>query len=223
VKNITNDLLQGGLYAENLHSGLNTTVADTIQKWSGDSQYFRALYAEDLEDVGAGVASSNGLTYFVLDVGSALDDPAYWYTATPTSDGVVFTSTPLEDGKIYHVVQSKEYLWNVALAYNVSVDELKKLNRLSNDDVYEGQRLLIYQPTPGPTLSPTPGVTPTATFGIPTSTATSPITPTITSTFTPQPAPPASSQSGGIVFAAIVLIALVGAGIGVWLGSKKEV
>jgi uncharacterized protein YkwD len=219
---VAGDLTQGGLYAENLASGLNATVDAAIQKWRSDPQYFHALYAEDLEDVGAGVASANGVSYFVLDVGSALDDPAYWYTATPTSDGIVSTSTPLEDGKIYHTVQANEYLWNIALAYALTVEDLMKLNRLPNTDVYEGQKLLIYQPTPGPTLSPTPGITPTATFGIPSSTPTQPVTPTATLTFTPQPTPPASVQSGGKVIGAIVLVALFAAGVGAWLGRKKE-
>lgn len=221
---VAGNLLEGGLYAENLHSGLNATVAEVIEKWSGDTQYFRALYAEDLKDAGAGVASSGGVTYFVLDVGAALEDPAYWYTATPTSDGVVLTSTPLDDGTIYHVVQAKEYLWNIALAYGMTVEEIKKLNGLATNDIYEGEKLLIFKPKPqiGPTPTPTLGVTPTATFGIPTSTVTEPVTPTATLTPTPPPLPPASSQSGQKAIGVIVVLALLAAGVGALLGRKKE-
>ncbi len=221
---VAGNLSQGGLYAENLHSGLNASADDAIEKWSGDSQYFRALYSEDFEDVGAGVASAGGVTYFVLDAGAALDDPAFWRTPTPTSDGLVVASTPLEDGKIYHIVQAQEYLWNIALAYNVTVEEIKKLNRLSDDNVYEGQKLLIYQPPPGPTLSPTPGITPTATFGVPTSTATQPATPTPTFTFTPAPPPPVpvpALPGAEKTVGAIVLISMFAAALGAWLGRKK--
>jgi LPXTG-motif cell wall-anchored protein len=34
--------------------------------------------------------------------------------------------------------------------------------------------------------------------------------------------PPASRQTGGIVLGVIVLVALLGAGIGAWLGAKKK-
>lgn len=220
---VAGNLLEGGLYAENLYSGLKVSAADAAKVWSGDTQYFRALYAEDLEDVGVGVVTvSSGTVYFVLDAGSALDDPVYWYTPTATSDGVVFTSTPLEDGSIYHVVQKEEVLWSIALAYNMTVDDLKKLNHLSTNDIYEGQKILIYRPKAGPTSTPTPGVTFTATFGIPSSTPTLPGMSTVTFTATPQLTPPASLQNGEIVVGAIIFAALFAAGLGAWLGRKKS-
>ena len=130
----------------------------------------------------------------------------------------MIVSTPLENGDVYHVVQLKEALWSIALAYNTTVEQIKLLNGLATDEIFEGQKLLIQRPV---TDTPTSTEAVTATFGIPTSTATQPVTPTATSTATPLPVPPASPQNGGIIVGVIVLIALLAAGIGSWLGRKK--
>ena len=116
------------------------------------------------------------------------------------------------------MVQSKEALWSIALAYNTTIEQIKSLNGLASDEIFAGQKLLIQRPVTD-TVAPTAVIT--ATFGIPTSTATQPVMPTITSTATPLPAPPASRQSSEIIVAMILLIALFSAGIGSWLGRKK--
>lgn len=130
---------------------------------------------------------------------------------------VVSLSTPSENGEIFHVVKKYEGLWNIALAYNTTVEQLKFLNGLTSDTIFEGQTLLVFRPIPD-TATPTAEIT--ATFGIPTSTATKPVTPTVTSTSTPLPVAPASPQSGGLAVGVIVLAALLAAGIGAWLGRK---
>ena len=142
------------------------------------------------------------------------------FTATPgTQTASAVTSTPLDDGTIYHIVQSNEALWSIALAYNVTVDQLKILNSLPTNNIYVGQKLLVKKPE---ILTATPEITITVTLGIPTSTATRPVTPTITSTATPLPTPPTSRQSGEVAFGVIVFVALLAASIGSWLGSKTK-
>jgi len=138
-------------------------------------------------------------------------------TDTPTP---ITTSTPLENGDIYHVVQSNEALWSIAIAYNTTIDTLKLLNGLSTDEIFAGQKLLVFKHQPA-TVTPTKVIT--ATLGIPTSTATQPLTATNTFTPTSVPLPPSSLQGGGSVLGAIVLIALLAAGLGSWLGRKKPV
>ena len=142
------------------------------------------------------------------------------FTATAgTQTASVITNTPLVDGTIYHVVQFNEALWSIALAYNTTVEQLKLLNNLSTNDIYEGQKLLIQRPE---IKTATPEMTITAAFGIPTSTATRPATPTITPTVTPLPTPPTSRQAGGMVLGAIIFTALLAAGIGSWLGRQSK-
>jgi len=110
-------------------------------------------------------------------------------------------------------------LWSIALAYDTTVAELKRLNKLPTDEIFIGQKLLISKvevdtPTPLPSI--------TVTFGIPTSTATRPVTPLPTFTATPVPTPPASRESGGMILGGIVLAALLAAGLGAWYGRKKS-
>ena len=219
---VAGDLSQGGLFFENIGSGSELTTSGVVGVWHADAKDLQTMLATDPQDVGAGVTVAGGITYYVLDVGSATSDSV---TATSTSlsgtqSVAVITSTPLEDGTVYHLVQANEALWSIALGYNTTVEELKRLNHLSTNDIFEGQKLLIKKAEAKITATPT--VPPTATFGIPTSTATHPVTPTATSTATPLPVPPTSRQSGGLVVGIIVLIALTVAGVGAWLGSKKS-
>lgn len=157
------------------------------------------------------------LTLSLLPSEWAGANPAFFLTTfTPVS---VVTSTPLEDGTVYHIVQSNEALWSIALAYNVTVEQLKLLNSLSTNDIYEGQKILIQRPE---IKTATPETIVTVTFGIPTSTATRLVTSTATSTVTPLPTPPTSRQTGGMALGFIVLTALLAAGVGTWLGKQRK-
>lgn len=79
-----------------------------------------------------------------------------------------FTSTPLPDGRIFHVVRSGESCISIANLYNISVDTLRQLNNLTVDTcgyLQPGQKLLIglvTNATAVPTLNTTPS-TPTPT------------------------------------------------------------
>ena len=137
-------------------------------------------------------------------------------TFTPVS---VITSTPLEDGTVYHIAQSNEALWSIAIAYNITVEQLKFLNNLSTNDIFEGQKLLIQRPE---IKTASPEITVTATLGIPTSTTARLVTSTATSTAAPLPAPPTSSQTGRMTLGFIVLTAFLAAGVGTWLGRQSK-
>ena len=229
---VAGDLSLGGFFDENIHSGANLSPAGAVTFWKGDSNYLNTMLSKDFKDVGAGTAIANGVTYYVLDAGSESGIPAA--TSTPTFSSsefiistagaagtqavVVLISTPFENGEIYHVVQKNEGLWSIAIAYDTTIEDLKRLNGLVTDEIFEGQTLLVRKPVPVTATSP-PFVT--ATFGIPTSTATVPVTMTGTSTSTPLPKAPASLQNGGRVVGIIVLIALLAAGLGSLLGRNK--
>jgi hypothetical protein len=132
----------------------------------------------------------------------------------------VLPNTPFASGEIYHVVQKNEALWSVAILYGTTIAELKALNGLAGDEIFEGQQLLIRRAS---TETPTPSPVPvTATLGLSTSTATQPVTPTITQTPTPLPTPPTSMQSGGMVVGGIILAALIAAGVVSLLGKRKD-
>jgi LysM repeat protein len=139
-------------------------------------------------------------------------------TATPVTETpalLVVTNTPLDDGRVYHVVQSNETLWSIALAYGTSIEQLKLLNSLSANEIFIGQRILVARPEPATAL-PTPTLT--ATMDVPTFTLTSPPP---TPTATPLPAPPASQPLSRLILGIIVGTALLGAWLGSWLGGKR--
>ena len=73
------------------------------------------------------------------------------------------TSTPDQDGKVYHEVQYGQSLWSLAIAYGVKIDEIRALNNLAAEEIiYQGERLLVRVDTPAATV-PTALQTDTAT------------------------------------------------------------
>ncbi len=230
---VAGDLSTGGLFSENVDAGRNLSASQVVQGWQEDSLHLNTMISADLQDIGVGVAIADGVTYYTLNAGQASEievlassspasnggDPFASSTGTPSTLQLLATNTITEDGTVYHIVQAKEALWSIALAYETTIDELKRLNRLVTDDIYEGQKLVISKqevetPTPQPSI--------TVTFGIPTSTATFPVTPSLTPTSTPIPIPPASRQRGGQIVGGIVLVAVIAAGLGAWLGRRKS-
>ena len=218
---VAGELKFGGNFAESLGSGADLTPVEVVDLWEKDADDLKNLFSSNMEDIGVGVTTSKGITYYVMDVGAAVPEGAFTPTPTlGTPSALVAVNTPQEDGTIQHEVQKDEGLWNIALAYNTTVEEIKRLNGLATDEIFIGQKLIVHRPE---VQTATPVVIATATFGIPTSTATRPVTPTVTSTSTPLPAPPTTRQSGGIVVGAIVGFALLAAAVGSWLGRTKPV
>jgi uncharacterized protein YkwD len=227
---VAGDLSRGGFFSENVGSA--DSASEIVQQWQGDTLHLTTMISPDLQDVGVGVAIANGVTYYTLDAGLARNtavaastlpaatdnDPFFSATGTPSTLQPLAISTPEEDGTVYHIVQANEALWSIALAYDTTIAELQKLNRLATDEIFIGQKLVISQvEVPTSTVAPTI----TVTLGIPTSTATLPVTPSATFTVTPVPTPPASRENGSVVVGGILLIALFGAALGTWLGSRK--
>ena len=219
------DLSLGGSFAELIHSGSAVTNEDALAFWQANSADSQVLLSPEFEDVGAGISAANGLTYFVLVAGS--DDASATGSGSPTSaprtvtPGTVVPNTPLANGEIYHIVQKNEALWSIAIAYDTTIAELKLLNSLAGDEIFEGQKLLIRRAS---TATPTPTEVPvTVTLGIPTSTIAQPVTPTNTNTPTPLPTPPTSIESGRAVAGGIILSALLAAGLASFLSTRKRV
>lgn len=233
---LAGDLSAGGFFSENIQAGSGLTAARAVEIWTRDAPHYNTMMSPTLQDVGAGVAVSGGVTYYTLDAGLSTGStvnytpPAGGGTgATKTPDSAatanyiqpLVTSTPKEDGSVYHEVRSGQALWSIAIAYGTTIDQLKLLNRLTTNDIYVGQLLLISKGQP---LTPTPGEpTPTVTIGVPYSSPTENLPPTSTREATPVPTPPVTRQNGEVVVGIIVLISLLGAGLGTWLSIKKPV
>ncbi len=231
---LAGDLSGGGFFSENIVSGSGLTSAGAVAIWMGDSPHQYTMLSPNLQDVGAGVSTAGGVTYYTLDAGSSTGSTIEYtppsgnatsLPGTPAGQGTseivqpVITATPLEDGAVYHEVQAGQALWSIALAYNTTIEELKRLNKLVDNEIFVGQKLLVRQDNPVTPTAEEP--TATVTIGVPVSTATLKFTPTVTPTSTPEPAPPATRQSTGLAVGVIILGALLAAGLGTWLSTKK--
>lgn len=220
---VAGNLSTGGLFTEAIFSGSGVSEEDAITAWQSNEADAVALLSADYEDIGVAITAANGVTYYVLVAGSENESgtsvsPTVGTENTPSGTGV--PNTPLASGEIYHVVQKNEALWSIAILYGTTIDELKLLNGLATDEIFEGQQILVRSAS---TATPTPSPVPvTATLGIPTSTATLPVTPTVTLTPTPLPTPPTTLQNGGIVVGGITIAALIAAGLFSFLGKSRE-
>lgn len=221
---VAGDLSTGGLLTQVIYSGAGASEEQVLTAWQANSADSFALLFPDYEDVGVGIVAANGITYYVLvaakegEATTALPSLTLAISTAPASTGI--PNTPLPDGEIYHDVRKNEALWSIALLYGTTIAELKLLNGLATDEIFEGQRLVIRRAS---TETPTPSPIPvTATLGLVTSTATVPVTPTITQTPTPLPAPPITLEHGRAIVGGITLIALIAAGLLAFLGNHKK-
>jgi len=128
-------------------------------------------------------------------------------TPAPTSPPAP-TKTPRGDGAVVHVVQAGDSLYGISLQYNVSVDDLLKLNNLTRDSILSIGQEIVVKAGPGGVVAQQPTATPKATVA-PTTQATS--APTAAATVTalqsplPTPAlplPSATPVRGGLCMSA---------------------
>ncbi len=74
------------------------------------------------------------------------------------------TPTPRPDGAVVHVVQLGDTLYGIAYEYNVSPDQIIRLNNITDPGMLSvGQELVIALPTNPPTPTMTPALTPAPT------------------------------------------------------------
>jgi LysM repeat protein len=163
-------LAAGMNVVENWAGGNNSTaLSEIIYNYWSDSAHMSTMVTADGVAVGAGVTEGNGYVYYILDVAVK-----YGSGGTNTGGGVASTipttavtaqvapvqvATPNADGKVIHVVKSLQTLWSIAVAYDITIDQIKAVNGLKNDTIFTGQELVIqaaYTPTPSPTATLTP-------------------------------------------------------------------
>jgi uncharacterized protein YkwD/LysM repeat protein len=189
---VAGDLSLGGFFSENIAAGTNYSSLDAVNSWQMDAPHLNTMLSTSLQDIGAGVSIVGNYVYYTIDVGLStsqrISTPIGGYPTVDISDHPVInykilTSTPQIDGTIIHVVKAGETIWSIALAYKVQESEIYKLNSLSGDIIYVGQKLILQLPyTPTPTL-PTPTYTPSPSH-----------TPSRTPSFTNTPIPTSISD-----------------------------
>ncbi len=223
---VAGDLSLGGFFSENIQAGYQLTATETVTAWRGDAPHLNTMLSPNLRDVGAGVAYDGDYVYYTLDAGRPSDSmPAYTPSGagtTPEAAGFpslapIIINTPLADGSIIHVVQPGDTLSAIAVAYRVTVDELRFLNTLAlSAIIYPGDKLTIRL-----ALTATPQ-TPTATS---TRRPTATIFPSVTAaraTFTPIRVPAVSGAPSTMIAISIIVLTLISAGVITALSAKKE-
>ena len=212
--------------SENIAGGTDLSIDTVISWWLGDDPHINTMLGSNYQQIGAGVSVANGFVYYTIDVasgasGSNYNPPAAPALNTSTPGGptaipiyLVQTATPMPDGSIVHTVLSGQTLIDIAKAYGVLVIEIKDLNYLTSDDIYVGDKLLIYPAgTPAPTSTATATTTPTRAATPtrnPTRTATPYSTPVVTSLATlAEPAQKVALQSSSDPLGSILVIAII--------------
>jgi LysM repeat protein len=212
--------------SENIAGGNNLSVDGVISMWLGDAPHIQTMLGANYQDIGAGVSVSDGFVYYTIDVGyvagggsnspPSANTPVVNTPGGPTAIPVylVQTATSKPDGSIVHVVRSGQTLIGIAIAYGVTVNEIKELNYLTSDVIYEGDKLTIRTAgTPGPTATVTATATPTRAASPtrnPTRTPTRSPIPEATSSITPaDPVEKTASQVGSDQLGSILVIAII--------------
>jgi uncharacterized protein YkwD len=147
-----------GSVIENIYGGMNASPQQAVSWWQSDSLHLNTLLSTRHTEAGAGVASSGGVMYYTLDVGSGTGGssgttgaaaPAATAApgvapATVVAYNPVKVATPGPDGSIVHVVETGQTLWTIAATYKIALSDLLQLNGFTeNTYIFPGNKILI--------------------------------------------------------------------------------
>ncbi len=145
---------------ENIYTGNGASAQQAVQWWQNDGPHLATMLSQSATDIGAGMATAGEAVYYTLEVGFVTSSPASGGTgatpaagktaapaggaSTPAAPPPLLIGTPNPDGSIIHEVQDGQALWNIAAIYGVTVDDLIRLNKLTqNSFIRPGDKLLV--------------------------------------------------------------------------------
>jgi uncharacterized protein YkwD len=239
------NLSQDGYRSENW--GVAMTAEDAISMWLGDDEHTNTMLSEYRSDIGVAVAVSDQI-YIVLETALRTNSGKMRGTAYDILTGIPMTqaacmgwqtqsaelgplaqyslpvalSTARPDGDVIHDVKYGQTLWSIAIRYGTTIEQIKRLNNLTDNIVVPVWKLLVQK---GATQPP-PSTRPRATF--------EPVkqnhsAPTLRITSTPAATEISPSLNAGkfirqnsmVVVAFVISFSVLVAGI-VGFGKKKE-
>jgi LysM repeat protein len=186
--------------SEIIYGGTQASVDSAMSWWKESAVHNSSMLSSQYLEVGAGVASSGGSTYYTVVMGyvagTAPEESDAPEASAVDGDGApavvpfnpVMPAEPGEDGSIIHQVQAGQSMWTIAAVYEIPLEQLLELNDLTQSSFLQPGQELIIRP-PQEAIS-----TPTATVG-PTNTPTPP-PPTRTPQGTPLPRPTTTTLDG---------------------------
>lgn len=146
---------------ENFAVGWGGMGIDEIMAVWADPDHMRPAVEAAYCHVGAGIATVNNKTYYILQAayisGQACGSSSPSVPAGTIQPGTVSGSglvsqlivpvkiaTPDADGRVYHVVQAGQSFWSIAIAYQITIQDIETWNNISrNTPLQSGQRLYI--------------------------------------------------------------------------------
>ena len=145
---------------------------DEIMAVWADPDHMRPAVTPEYCHVGAGVATVNGKTYYILQAAyvsgqacgsttsaSPAGTPGTGAVPNPVSQLIipVKIATPDADGKVFHVVQAGQSFWSIAVTYQITIQDLETWNNITRDiPLQSGQRLFIPNKNTAGFATPTP-------------------------------------------------------------------
>jgi LysM repeat protein len=134
-------------------------IDEIMQVWS-DYDHMRPAVIPSYCHVGAGVAqAADGRNYYILQAAYTSakscgpyepvpgEGPGGAENPVPPVSQIIIpvkVATPDADGRIYHVVQSGQSFWSIAIAYKITIHDLEVWNNLSRENGLDvGQKLFI--------------------------------------------------------------------------------
>jgi len=233
---LAGDLSLGGFRSENIIGGLeNMSAQAAVNAWTGDAPHLTTMLSPNLTEIGAGVTVVGGRVYYVIDAALPTGGAAPQVAGTaieggptvPVGEAVirpVVVSTPNADGNVIHEVLAGQSLWQIAIDYEVKIDDIKQLNNLPDNNIYPGDKLLIKKnivaPTASPAESPTLGVTRQPTYT--SAPSLTPVQLVLTETHSLVSASTPKNNTFTVAVTGIIILALLGGGLFTYLGSVKK-
>jgi LysM repeat protein len=160
------DLSMDGYRSENW--GTAATAQEAISMWLGDDLHANTMLSEYRSDIGAAVAVSDQI-YIVIETALSTPSRKHQGTAYDILTGIPMTqaacmgwstqsagyvdlsqysipvalSTARPDGDVIHEVKYGQTLWSIAIEYGTTIEQIKRLNNLTDDTVIQGWKLLV--------------------------------------------------------------------------------
>jgi uncharacterized protein YkwD len=232
---LAGELSMGGFRSENIIAGSEAmTVQAAVSQWTGDAPHLTTMTSPHLTEIGAGVTVNGGRVYYVIDCAQPTTSGVVQTAGATVTSGTVVASpgsvilpivivTPNANGDVIHEVKAGQSLWQIAIAYETKIDEIKRLNNLLDNNIYPGDKLLIRNVA---VLTPTAPIEPTVMDVVSSPTNTSTLTPTIVSPTVPpaitRTATPVSTNTVMGIAIGIIALALLGGGVFIRLGSSNK-
>lgn len=234
------DLSLDGYRSENWVAA--ETIEQAISFWQSDAEHMDTMVDPNRSHIGAAVAVGDQI-YMVLETALSTPSGQHQSTAYDILTGIPLTqtlcagfasgeisnyavpvvvSTARPDGDVIHEVQYGQTLWSLAEQYHVSIEQIKRLNGLVDDNILPGWKLLIQKAAtqpPAVTDSPLAALTSTAT-PYPTAVPYRTSTPTLTPTVPSVPLSEQVRQNSTVVAALLIAFSVLLAGI-IGFGKRK--